>query len=112
MRGLVYSGINEMTIKEFPDPIPGAGQVVVDIKATSLCGSDLGSLTNPNHNRNLVMGHEGAGVVSAIGPGVTKAKVGDRVALFHIVNSPRHPRNIRTARSNAAAKTSISSSVL
>ena len=86
MRGLVYSGVNEMTIKEFPDPIPGAGWVVVDIKVTSLCGSDLGTLTDPNHNRNLIMGHEGAGVVSAVGAGVTKVKPGDRVALFHIVS--------------------------
>jgi propanol-preferring alcohol dehydrogenase len=75
-----------MTIKEFPDPTPSAGWVVVDIKVTSLCGSDLGSLTNPKHNRNLIMGHEGAGVVSALGPGVTKVKLGDRVALFHIVS--------------------------
>jgi propanol-preferring alcohol dehydrogenase len=75
-----------MTLKEFPDPIPAAGWVVVDIKVTSICGSDLGSLTNPNHNRNLIMGHEGAGVVSALGPGVTKVKIGDRVALFHIVS--------------------------
>ena len=85
MRGFVYSGVNEMSIKEFPDPVPSAGWVVVDIKATSLCGSDLGTLTIPDHNRNLIMGHEGAGVVSALGPGVTKVNLGDRVALFHII---------------------------
>ena len=85
MRGLVYSGVNEMSIKEFPDPVPSAGWVVVDIKATSICGSDLGTLTAPDHNRNLIMGHEGAGVVSALGPGVTKVNLGDRVALFHII---------------------------
>jgi len=85
MRGLVYSGVNEMTIKEFPDPVPEAGWVVVDLKASGICGSDLGTLTDPHHNRNLIMGHEGAGVVSAIGPGVTMAAVGDRVALFHII---------------------------
>jgi propanol-preferring alcohol dehydrogenase len=86
MRGLVYSGVNEMTVREFPDPVPAAGQVVVDIKATSICGSDLGTLYDPKHNRNLIMGHEGAGVVSALGPGVSKVKPGDRVALFHIVS--------------------------
>ena len=85
MRGLVYSGVNEMTIREFPDPIPAAGWVVVDLKVSGICGSDLGTLTDPNHNRDLIMGHEGAGVVSALGPGVTKVGLGDRVALFHII---------------------------
>ena len=85
MKGLVFTGVGEMEIRNFPDPVPGAGQVVVDIKCTSLCGSDLHNLHNPNLNHNLIMGHEGAGVVSAIGEGVTTVKVGDRVALYHVI---------------------------
>lgn len=86
MRGLVFTGVGQMEVRQFPDPIPGVGQVVVDIRCTSLCGSDLHNLHNPNLNHNLIMGHEGAGVVSAVGPGVTKVKVGDRVALYHVVS--------------------------
>lgn len=85
MRGLVFTGVGEMEIRDFPDPIPGPGEVVVDIKCTSLCGSDLHNLHNPNLNRNLIMGHEGAGIVSAVGDGVTTVKTGDRVALYHII---------------------------
>ncbi|MDR2649500.1 MAG: zinc-binding dehydrogenase [Clostridiales bacterium] len=86
MRGLVFTGIGQMEVREFPDPVPGAGQVVVDVKCTSLCGSDLHNLYNSNLPRDIIMGHEGAGVVSAVGLGVTLVKPGDRVALYHVVS--------------------------
>jgi propanol-preferring alcohol dehydrogenase len=86
MKGLVFTGNGQMAVKEFPDPVPGAGQVVIDIKCTSLCGSDLHGLHNPNSNPNMIMGHEGAGVVAAIGPGVTLVKPGDRVAIYHVIS--------------------------
>ncbi len=86
MRGLVFTGVGQMEVRKFPDPIPGPGQVVVDIKCTSLCGSDLHNLHNPNLRHDVIMGHEGAGIVSAIGPGVTLVKPGDRVALYHVVS--------------------------
>ncbi|MDR3120084.1 MAG: zinc-binding dehydrogenase [Clostridiales bacterium] len=86
MRGLVFTGVEKMEIRQFPDPKPGAGQVVVDIKCTSLCGSDLHNLHNPNLNHEIIMGHEGAGIVSEVGVGVTLVKPGDRVALYHVVS--------------------------
>ena len=87
MRGLVFPGLNQMEIREFPDPKPGPGQVVVDIKCAGLCGSDLHNLQNPNlPGRDIIMGHEGAGIVSEVGDGVTLVKVGDRVAIYHILS--------------------------
>ena len=86
MKGLVFTGVEKMEVRNFPDPVPGAGQVVVDIKCTSLCGSDLHNLYNPNLNHSVIMGHEGAGIVSQIGEGVTLVKPGDRVAVYHVIS--------------------------
>ena len=41
MRGVLYLGNKESTVKEFPDPTPGPGQVLVEIKAAGICGSDV-----------------------------------------------------------------------
>ena len=65
---------------------PSAGEAQVAIRATGLCGSDLHYFA---HGRNgsfalrapLVLGHEAAGVVVALGPGVTHLRVGQRVAI-------------------------------
>ena len=85
MKGLFFTAPMQMELRELPDPVPQAGEVVVDIKATSLCGSDLHNLHSEHPNDRVIMGHEGAGVVSAIGPGVTTVAVGDRVALYHVI---------------------------
>ncbi len=65
---------------ELPDP--GPGQVRVRIAATGVCHSDL-SLASGTLRQPLpaVLGHESAGTVAAIGPGVTTCAVGDRVVL-------------------------------
>lgn len=86
MKGLVFTAPGKMELRQFPDPKPGAGEVVVDIKATSLCGSDLHNLHSSKINDQVIMGHEGAGIVSAVGTGVTAVKVGDRVALYHVLS--------------------------
>ncbi|ANB12380.1 D-xylulose reductase XYL2 [Sugiyamaella lignohabitans] len=65
---------------------PGTGEVQVQVKCTTLCGSDLHYY---KHGRNgdfkvrqpLSLGHESAGIVTAVGPNVTNLKVGDKVAL-------------------------------
>ena len=57
---------------------PGPGEVLVDVRASGVCHTDHDMLGVPIP---LVMGHEGAGVVAAIGEGVTNVAVGDRVVL-------------------------------
>lgn len=64
MKGLFFTAPMQMELRELPDPVPQAGEVVVDIKATSLCGSDLHNLHSEHPNDRVIMGHEGAGVVS------------------------------------------------
>ncbi|HVG24726.1 MAG TPA: zinc-binding dehydrogenase [Thermoanaerobaculia bacterium] len=69
------------------DPSPGAGEVVVDVERAGICHTDAhyrGGITNVELPRTL--GHEVAGVVSAIGDGVTDVRVGQRVALHYLTS--------------------------
>ncbi|MBM3489320.1 MAG: zinc-binding dehydrogenase [Alphaproteobacteria bacterium] len=96
MRAVVFLGERELDFLEFPDPTPGLGEVVLEIKASGMCGSDLkfyrapkggataalglGALSGP-----VIGGHEPCGVVAAVGAGVpeARARVGDRVMVHH-----------------------------
>ncbi len=89
MKGLFFPDTMQIEFRSIPNPVPAAGEVVVDVKAASLCGSDLHNLHSAHPNGNVVMGHEGAGIVSAVGLGVTGVQVGDRVALYHVIGCGR-----------------------
>jgi 2-desacetyl-2-hydroxyethyl bacteriochlorophyllide A dehydrogenase len=94
MKGMVFKGSREIELMNFPDPTPGPGEVVLEIKASGMCGSDLkfyraadataalglGAISGP-----LIAGHEPCGVVAAVGPGVSpkQARVGQRVMQHH-----------------------------
>jgi S-(hydroxymethyl)glutathione dehydrogenase/alcohol dehydrogenase len=60
---------------------PGAGEVLVEIKATGICHTDEFTLSgsDPEGIFPAILGHEGAGVVAEVGPGVTSLKKGDHV---------------------------------
>jgi Zn-dependent alcohol dehydrogenase len=80
MRALVSRAPHQLEIEELPEPEPRAGEVKVRIVATGICHTDLsvleGHLPGP---RPIVLGHEGAGVVEAVGPGVEYVRPGDHV---------------------------------
>lgn len=83
MRASVLPGRNSpLLIEQVTLNAPKAGEVLVKIAASGVCHSDLsvidGTLPLPTP---IVLGHEGAGVVEAVGPGVTSVKVGDHVVL-------------------------------
>ena len=83
MQGLVFPGERRVELREFPDPQPGPGEVVVAIRASGMCGSDL----HPYEvgQSKFVTGHEPCGVVAALGPGVTEqqAPLGLRAMVHH-----------------------------
>lgn len=87
MKAWIFNGAGKpLELSEVPDPIAGEGEVVIDIKATGLCHSDVAALDDPAWAANfaytpIVLGHEPAGVVSAVGAGVTSLKIGDRVGV-------------------------------
>ena len=96
MQGIVFTGERELELMTFPDPTPGPGEVVLEMKASGMCGSDLHQYRRPrvqaanatglppNHNPTIG-GHEPCGVVVAIGPGVlpSEATMGQRVMVHH-----------------------------
>ena len=90
MRGVIFDGKRAEIVDDLEVREPEAGEVRVRIQAAGLCHSDLlvleGAIPYP---APVVMGHEGAGVVDAVGPGVTHPKVGDRVVLSTIRNCGR-----------------------
>ncbi|MPZ28257.1 MAG: alcohol dehydrogenase catalytic domain-containing protein [Micromonosporaceae bacterium] len=85
IRAVVRAAPRVLELRELPAPPVGPGEVRVRIRAVGICGGDLhyfegrGRVTNPN--RALVVGHEGAGVVDAVGPGVADLRPGDRVVI-------------------------------
>lgn len=95
MKGVVFLGNRALELQDFPDPTPGAGEVVLEIKASGLCGSDLKFYRSPpgaaaaslglGGGATVIAGHEPCGVVAAIGPGVDEkqARVGQRVMQHH-----------------------------
>lgn len=76
-------GLENLALVERPEPVAGLGQVVVGLRAASLNYRDLMMILgsyNPKQKLPLVPCSDGAGVVEAVGPGVTRFAVGDRVA--------------------------------
>ena len=84
MRAIYFEEFNgPLTIVEFPIPTPDKGAVTIKVEATGLCRSDWHAWVG--HDTDIVLphvpGHELAGVISAIGEGVTLFAVGDRVTV-------------------------------
>jgi L-iditol 2-dehydrogenase len=74
--------LDEVRIEEMEDPVAGPGEVVCDVLACGVCGSDVTDwYVAPK--LPAVLGHEPAGVVTAVGAGVDTVAVGDRVAIHH-----------------------------
>ncbi|WP_329121116.1 Zn-dependent alcohol dehydrogenase [Streptomyces sp. NBC_01465] len=82
MRGVVFDGKQAQVVDDLEIRDPGPGEVLVDVAAAGLCHSDLsvidGTIPFP---APCVLGHEGAGVVEAVGAGVTHVAPGDHVSL-------------------------------
>jgi threonine dehydrogenase-like Zn-dependent dehydrogenase len=95
MHGVVFTGDRKLALQEFPDPSPGEGEVVLEIKASGLCGSDLKFYRAPpgeaaaalglGRAGAVIAGHEPCGVIAAVGAGVSEkqARVGERVMQHH-----------------------------
>lgn len=77
-RAMVADGHGNFELKEVLLGDPQQGEVLVEIKASGVCHTDFDSLS---WGRHMILGHEGAGVVLACGPGVPHVQPGDRVLL-------------------------------
>jgi threonine dehydrogenase-like Zn-dependent dehydrogenase len=98
MKGVIFPGNRQVAFRDFADPVPGEGEVVLEIKASGMCGSDLHIYRSPGGGPELaaklglggkgeavVAGHEPCGVVVARGPGVARkhAPDGGRFMVHH-----------------------------
>jgi threonine dehydrogenase-like Zn-dependent dehydrogenase len=98
MRGITFLGDRELEIRDFPDPKPGPGEVILQMKASGMCGSDLhayrasrkgggmaASLGLGGDGGPVIAGHEPCGIVAERGAGVTEAEapLGQRVMQHH-----------------------------
>ena len=85
MQAIVFPDRNEVSFTELPDPQPGPDEVVIDVRASGICHTDIEVLRG-NYGTSafpVVPGHEYAGEVSAIGSSVADVSVGD-LSLIHI----------------------------
>ncbi|MGO9434938.1 MAG: zinc-dependent dehydrogenase [Terracidiphilus sp.] len=85
MRAVVYHGVNDMRIETVPVPHIGPGELLVRIATCGICGTDLKKIHFGSHTAPRIFGHEMAGVIAAVGSGVSNYSVGERVMVFHHV---------------------------
>jgi len=96
VRGVVFLGERRVELRSFPDPTPGEGEVVIEMKASGMCGSDLKFYRSPpgaaqaalglgGNADPFIAGHEPCGVIVARGHGVSEreAPIGQRVMDHH-----------------------------
>ncbi|MDH3292785.1 MAG: zinc-binding dehydrogenase [Acidimicrobiia bacterium] len=94
MKGITFTGSRTLAVAGFPDPTPGPRDVVLEMGASGMCGTDLGAYRSPDGrvpvgkfpiDGPIIAGHEPCGVVVAIGSAVgdDEAAIGDRVMNHH-----------------------------
>lgn len=82
-----FGGPDVLTMAEVPDPVPGRGEVVVDLRATALNHVDIDvrdGVSRFDFRMPHTLGLEGAGVISGVGEGVDPSRIGERVAVSYI----------------------------
>jgi len=91
MTGAILPGNRTVEFATFPVPAPGPGQVLVRMRASSICGSDIRAIYRAHlgkgpegYRPGTVAGHEPCGEIVKTGPSCKEFKVGDRVILYHI----------------------------
>lgn len=90
MTGVVLPGNSTVEFNEYEVPEPGHGQVLVEMKASSICGSDIRAIyrehlgVGPEAYQGVIAGHEPAGQIVKVGPGCRERQEGDRVTIYHI----------------------------
>ena len=90
MTGAFLPGNSTVEFKEIAIPEPGHGEVVLRMKASTICGSDIRAIYHehlgkgPEGYQGVVAGHEPSGQIVKTGPGCRRFATGDRVIVYHI----------------------------
>jgi L-iditol 2-dehydrogenase len=83
MQAAVYRGRDDVRLETVPVPGIAPGELLLAVRACGVCGTDLKKISTGSHSAPRIFGHETAGVVAAVGEGVTQFVPGDRVVAFH-----------------------------
>ncbi|MGI0148605.1 MAG: alcohol dehydrogenase catalytic domain-containing protein, partial [Thermoplasmata archaeon] len=84
MRAAMYYANDDVRIVDLPRPKIGAGEILVKVRSSGICGSDVMEWYR-KPKAPLVLGHEIAAEVAEVGPGVDRVTIGDRVFVSHHV---------------------------
>jgi threonine dehydrogenase-like Zn-dependent dehydrogenase len=90
MQGAYLPGNSTVELREVNVPVPGHGEVVLRMKASTICGSDIRCIYHehlgkgPEGYQGVIAGHEPCGQIVAAGPGCRRFREGDRVIVYHI----------------------------
>ena len=90
MKAAFLPGNSTVEMREVPVPVPGHGEVLIEVKASTICGSDIRAIYHehlgkgPEGYQGVIAGHEPAGLIVETGPGCRRFKAGDRVIVYHI----------------------------
>ena len=90
MKAAYLPGDSTVVLKEVDVPEPGHGEVLIKMKSSTICGSDIRAIyrehlgKGPEGYQNMICGHEPSGQIVKTGPGLRRFKAGDRVVVYHI----------------------------
>lgn len=90
MKAAYLPGNSTVEIKNVQLPQPGHGEVLIKMKSSTICGSDIRAIyrehlgKGPEGYQNKICGHEPCGQIVEVGPGMKRFKKGDRVIIYHI----------------------------
>ena len=86
MKACVLHGIADLRVEEVATPVPSKGEVLVKIKASGVCGSDIPRVfTKGTYHFPTIPGHEFAGQIEGVGEGVDQSLIGKKAAIFPLV---------------------------
>ncbi len=85
MKAAVLENKGLMTYQDVPTPSPRSGHVLLQVKASSICGSDISRFVKGHRTYNLILGHETAGVITQVGDGVDVNLIGKHAAIIPLV---------------------------
>ena len=90
MRAAFLPGNDRVELRTLPTPHPGHGEVLIRVKASTICGSDIRCIFHqhlgkgPERYQGVIAGHEPSGQIVEVGAGCRRFAVGDRVIVYHI----------------------------
>ncbi len=91
MTGAILPGNSSTELREFDIPVPGHGEVLIKMKSSTICGSDIRCIYREHLGKGpegympgTIAGHEPSGIIVETGPGCRRFKKDDRVLVYHI----------------------------